>query len=704
MFICSFCFSQSDFCGNNIYDPYRNFENSKDLEQIKWYENETEKANELLEKIENKNQLFDKFISFYSEKEIKIYNVKITRNKEYFYLKDNGDGTPELYYRNKFEGKEEFLYSSKSYNYKLNRNYKINYIQPSWDSKKIAIGLSYDSKELSDVVIYDREKNKILSDVITNTRPNLFFGISWLPDNNSFTYLYFPHTDNKAYKKDAKTNLHILENNNDKVLISKKTNSDIIKNEDDTPTILIENFNSRYAISYIGGIDNYWDAYYTEIENLYKEHIEWKPLYKKSDKIYKSSGTLVDNTFFYKTAKKSSNFSIESFDLNNPLVKKELVEVKGEVIDNLIVTSKGILFNTTKNGIESKLYLKSNQLKEIELPKKAGNIFFDGKSKNGKIVYLTTEGWLNDYVDYYFNVDNLKFKERDIVPNIEYKEFNTIIVDEIEIPSYDGTLVPLTILYDKNIIKDGNNPTMITGYGAYGRLYRPYYSALFLNFVAEGGVVAIAHVRGGGEKGEAWHEGGKKKTKPNTWKDLIACTEYLIDEKYTSPNHIAIRSGSAGGIMVGRAMTERPDLFKAVVSESGQMNPFRSEFRDGGDGGNNKEYGSVKNEEECEALIEMDPYLNIQDKGVNYPATLLTAGENDPRIPMWIPGKFAMRLKESDTKNPVLFKVNYKSGHYGSDNVEEKIKQWANIYSFILWQTGHPDYQLKNNEQLEINN
>jgi len=217
-----------------------------------------------------------------------------------------------------------------------------------------------------------------------------------------------------------------------------------------------------------------------------------------------------------------------------------------------------------------------------------------------------------------------------------------------------------------------------------------------LNFVNKGGVFCIAHVRGGGEKGDQWHKGGYKTTKSNSWKDLITCTEYLIDEKITSKNHIAIYGASAGGLLVGRAMIERPDLFKVVISEYGYLNPFRSEVI-GSAGTNSKEFGSFKDSLECLALIDMDPYLNLK-KNVNYPATYLTVGMNDPQVEPWMSGKFAAKLQSnSSQKNPVFLLADFETGHGESSNELKIYKDWANIFSFVLWQTGHPDYQLKKN-------
>jgi prolyl oligopeptidase len=211
-------------------------------------------------------------------------------------------------------------------------------------------------------------------------------------------------------------------------------------------------------------------------------------------------------------------------------------------------------------------------------------------------------------------------------------------------------------------------------------------------WVLEGGVYAVAHVRGGGEKGDDWHKGGFKKSKPNTWKDFISCAEHLISNQYTSPKKLAILSGSAGGILIGRAITERPDLFAAAIVEFGSLNMLRSEMRNNG-ANNIKEFGTTKNPEEFKALLEMDAYHHIQ-KGEKYPAVLLTAGLNDPRVPAWFSAKFMAKLQAYDASdNPKLLLVDSDSGH-GIDDTKTKIfERYANIIAFAFKLTGHPEYQ-----------
>ena len=222
------------------------------------------------------------------------------------------------------------------------------------------------------------------------------------------------------------------------------------------------------------------------------------------------------------------------------------------------------------------------------------------------------------------------------------------------------------------------------------------FAPLVLDWVAKGGIFCTAHVRGGGEKGEAWRLGGFKVTKPNSWKDVIACSEYMIKNNYTSKDKLAIYGTSAGAIVVGRAMTERPDLFAVVISEVGVLNPTRMETQPDGGGSNIKEFGTMKDSIEAMALIEMDPYLHIQDN-VDYPAVYLTVGMNDPRVAPWESGKFAARLQNATKlKKPVLLYADFEAGHDGNQTSDRKIyEEWGNVFSFVFWQTGHPDYQLK---------
>lgn len=207
-----------------------------------------------------------------------------------------------------------------------------------------------------------------------------------------------------------------------------------------------------------------------------------------------------------------------------------------------------------------------------------------------------------------------------------------------------------------------------------------------------GGVLAVAHVRGGGELGEGWHLAGKKLTKPNTWRDFIASAQYLIDAKFTSTAHLGIWSQSAGGILIGRSITERPDLFAAAVDGVPCSDMLRQETGANGPA-NIPEYGSVKDADGFKSLFQMAAYDHIVP-GTKYPATLVTAGANDPRVDPWQGAKMAFRLQAANAgPNPILFRVNYDAGHGITDTVAQQVSDWTDIFTFFLCNFGDPGFQ-----------
>jgi len=258
--------------------------------------------------------------------------------------------------------------------------------------------------------------------------------------------------------------------------------------------------------------------------------------------------------------------------------------------------------------------------------------------------------------------------------------------------SHDGTRVPLSLIHRKGLKLDGRNPTLMTGYGSYGIRMEPHFTPQWLAWIERGGVIAVAHVRGGGEYGEVWHRAGRKLTKPNSWKDFIACAEWLIEKGYTDRAHLAGMGGSAGGIVIGRAITERPDLFAAAVSNVGMNDVLRFEVTANGPP-NVPEFGSVKTEEGFKGLYEMSAYHHVRD-GTPYPAVFLTTGINDPRVASWEPGKMAARLQAATSSGkPVVLRVEYAGGHGVGSTADQVTEELADRYAFLLWQMGVPEFQ-----------
>lgn len=688
-----------------IHDQYRNIENTEDSTVINWYKKQTKYTQSFLGKINKRDSLIESIYEIDNRKSYIINRHFISEQDQRFYLKKNlGESNYKLYQNNVSWTNEELLFDPKTFKSESNNEYSINYIKPSWDDKYIVVSLSHSGKEISELIIIDTKSKNRLPVVLNNAWPNSFLGINWLPDNSGFTYLYFTNSDSskEEFKSNSQSVLYTLGQNSKKpnFIFGNKTHPNLNITEKEYPTTKIKYQSDKYIIGYISGVNNFWRAYYTSIDDLKNRTPNWKLFYTEEDKVKTSGGILRGNEYIFISGENTENYRLASINMNdidfqNPKILFQPNE--NEVINTFRATKDAIYISTTKFGIEAFLYeIKNNQTHKIELPKKAGRISLSSKSSNYNDIWVTLSGWTSSNERYKYDYKTNTFTEDNLSSNIDYPEFENISSKEVMVKSHDGEEVPLSIVYNKNIKLDGENTTFFYGYGFYGDGISPFFSPLFLKFVEEGGIIAIPHVRGGGEKGEKWRKGGFKTTKPNSWKDLIACVEYMITKKYTSKDKTAIYSSSAGGILVGRAMTERPDLFAAVISEVGVLNPTRMETQPGGGGSNIKEFGTMKDSTEAMALIEMDPYLHIKDS-IDYPAVYLTVGMNDPRVVPWESGKFAARLQNAtNLKKPVLLYADFEAGHEGNQNSDRKIyEEWGNVFSFVFWQTGHPNYQLK---------
>jgi prolyl oligopeptidase len=250
----------------------------------------------------------------------------------------------------------------------------------------------------------------------------------------------------------------------------------------------------------------------------------------------------------------------------------------------------------------------------------------------------------------------------------------------------DGIKIPYTLIYRKGMKQDGSNPTWISAYGNYGLSpYTPTFAGSTLALVDAGAIVGYANVRGGGEYGREWHKAGQLANKPNTWRDLIAVCEELIAKKYTASEHLAIGGRSAGGVTVGRAMTERPDLFAAVIDGVGWSNPLRYVAEQNGYG-EEPEWGAITDPAGYKALKMSDSYQSVRD-GSAYPAVLLTTGVTDPRVAPFHAAKMTARLQAATTSGkPVLLRVDYDAGHGIGSTRAQKDREAADTYAFLLWQ------------------
>ncbi|GEN78220.1 prolyl oligopeptidase [Chryseobacterium hagamense] len=692
-----------------ITDDYRNLEDLNNASTQQWMKSQTDYTNSILRKIPN----WDNYLNLRSELDKKqgysVSDLRITSNDKYFYLKRNaGERTAKVYYREGYKGQEELLYDPASFvsstetSSNASHEYIINLISPSWDGGRLAISLSEKGKEFSEVIIMDVKTKSIHPEIITQLNPSNIGSIKWLEDNSGFFYVYYPEIDLKSplFAKNTQTMLYRIgeDSNNRKVVFSNFNNQDLNITKEVYPSILVFNSDDKYYIGILVDAEDYRKTFIINKNDLLSGKKNWKTLYDKDSKVFNLR--MIGDEIYFLSGLNSSNYKLCRTNLLNPDFKNPEIlvpEKKDEVIKGYTITKDGIYYNTTKNGVEAKLYLyKNSKENPIKLPFTSGNVDLISKGKNSSDIWIKCSGWANVEQRYRYILDKDIFSKENLAPVIEYPEFKDIIVEELSVKSYDGTEVPLSLIYSKNIKKNSSAPVLMQCYGAFGESYSPFFAISYLSWANQGGIVAIPHVRGGGEKGEQWHIDGKKLKKPNSWKDLIACTEYLIKERYTSSKKIAIWGASAGGILVGRAITERPDLFGAAIVESGVLNPLRVE-KSGNGGTSIKEYGNPNDSIEFKGLLEMDTYQNVK-KRIQYPAMLITSGINDPRVATWQSSKFAAKTLISNTsEKPILLNIDYEGGHGGDITVLKRYTSLSEIFAFALWQLGHPNYQPKEN-------
>ncbi|WP_343909278.1 prolyl oligopeptidase family serine peptidase [Aquimarina litoralis] len=683
--------------GQLIQDPYRYLENSNSEEVKNWIFEQNDIANSFLNSITKKDYLIKKQIELDKLDQFEISSIKLTSNNQLFYLKRlPEENTSKLFYKKDINAEEQLLLDPSELN--LNGKNIISYIQPDWIGSKVVVAVTEKGREVSDILIINVTTKKIHNEIISNTWPSNSGGVEWLPDNSGFLYLHYPTIDikSKEFLKNTKSVLYKIGEGveNNKEVFSKNVATYLDLDENDFPIVSLLNKNDKYLIGKTPGAGSYYNAYYTNMEEI--NNPKWKPLFNKENEI--KSYLIIGDSLIYKTSKNSSNYKICKTSIENPNFENPKVlipEHEEYIINDFEVNKDGVFFVRTKNGVSAKLFNYSFQTKketEIELPKKYGNLSLKSSGLESDRLWIEASGWTTKNDTYLFQKNTLTTQ------NINQKTgpntndlLKDIVVEEIEVDGHDGSKIPLSIFYKKDIFKNKPAPLLMDGYGAYGISMKPQMSSRRTLWVLEGGIYAVAHVRGGGEKGVKWHTGGNKRNKANTWKDFISCAEYLVDQKYTSKEQLAILSGSAGGIMIGRAITEKPELFKAAIIEFGSLNMMRSEMRPNGVN-NTKEFGTIKNKDDFEALKEMDAYHHIK-KNTSYPSLFLTAGLNDPRVPSWFTLKFMAKMKLYDiSKNPKLVLIDSTTGHGKDVGKMKQYQRYANLLLFAFNQTGHENY------------
>ncbi|GEN76538.1 prolyl oligopeptidase family serine peptidase [Chryseobacterium hagamense] len=681
------------YFGTKVNDPYRWLEHIKNPEVISWFRAQAEFTGKQLAKIPGQDLLMNEMVTF--DKAIPEKIIPLTfQNGIYFYKKrKTGEPVDKLYCRKGTSGEEKLLFDPAGY---LPGKIMDFTSVVSSDGSRVLLNMSEAGSELGDIRVLNVENANFLEDVIGHS-----FGEFLDGSNDRIIYYQAKSYDthDKEVWQNTPAKMHILGKNpgTDILLVSSKKDPGLKLNPAQRPEIYYSR-DSRYMILSKASVETDLDLYYAPAPELMSGHIRWKPLSTGKDLI---KGFYLKGKFLYAwTAKDNPNFNIVKINLDRPDLNHPEIIITGDKtwkISNVSQAKDYLAVIKSKNEqvFETWTYhFDTGKSGKITTPI-VGNVEGTALSKHNNEMLLANYSWIRPFNFYSYNADRKDFSEAPFHMKVDLPSLENLVLEEIEIPSFDGEMVPLSIFYDKTKMKkDGSNPAFMRGYGAYGMSQLPGFMPGILCLLDRGVVIAVAHVRGGGEKGNDWYLAGKKATKPNTWKDLNAIAEYLIRNKYTSPEKLGITGASAGGILIGRAITSRPDLYKVAIPKVGCLNALRMEFSPNGPV-NIPEFGTVKNPNDFKALLEMDAYQHIR-KGTKYPAQLITTGFNDPRVESYIPAKFAAKMQaDNASSNPVFLYVDYKAGHFGGTTIEEKFRQSVQEFAFFLWQTGDPDFQIK---------
>lgn len=420
----------------------------------------------------------------------------------------------------------------------------------------------------------------------------------------------------------------------------------------------------------------------------------WRRLVDRADDIH--GVAWADGWLYLRSAKGAPNFQVLRLPLTaTDLSRAEVVVAAGEHPIRSIGVARDALYFTRREGVNTALFRLAPEAgakpERVELPVR-GNVVFRHVHPRFDSVLVNLDGWTSVGRDYQIDDGGRRVRALTLVKAGTHDAPADFEAREVLVPSHDGTRVPVSILARKGIRLDGLNPTVVVGYGAYGTTDDPFFTPRVYAWAQQGGVWAVVHVRGGGVFGEAWHQAGRKATKPNSWKDVIAAAEWLVREGWTSPTRMGIFGGSAGGIVAGRAITERPDLFAAATPVVGMMDMVRFETTANGRA-NVPEFGSVKVEEEFRALLAMSSVHAIRE-GVAYPAVMTSVGVNDIRVDPWQSSKFVARLAAATSSSkPVLMRIEHDAGHVEGITREQQQARMTDVFTFMLWQFGVPEFQ-----------
>jgi prolyl oligopeptidase len=687
---------QDTYFGTTLTDPYRYFENVKTDPAVQaWYKGQSDYARAVLDRIPGRQALLDRVTELSNTSPTRITDLAEVPGRIFYLQRKSGENQYKLYTRAGWNGPEQLLVDPDALKGPDGAPVAINYFAPSPNGTYVAYGASHGGSENAVIHLVDTATGKDTGLAIARGQ---FGGVAWRDDESGFYYNQLKERPADAAStllyQDSQVRYHHLgaDSAQDPFVFGTAALNGAEITPSEIPFVSTIYGDPRLYATVTDGTRNEYALYVATLADVDSAHFTWRRLFDFDDLVV--SNAVHGDDLYVVTFKNAPRSQLLRTTVSAPdLAHAAVVIPPGEPVVETITAAHDAAYVELLDGgiyrLQRLAYGADAKPVEIDLPLK-GSIEELASDPRLDGVALLLTSWIDTGGYYAYDPATGATTDTHLQPRGPNDQPADLVAEEVRVPAPDGVLVPMSIIHRKGLKLDGTNPCWLTAYGSYGVVDTPVFSPVLLAWYERGGIYAEAHVRGGGAYGEEWHRAGQKLTKPNTWKDLIACGEWLVAQGYTTSARLGISGGSAGGITVGRALTADPSLFRAVVAQVGVLNAVRSETDSNGVP-NIPEFGTVTEPDGFRGLYEMDAYHHIVD-GVKYPAVLLTTGMNDPRVPPWEPGKFAARLQQAGDP-VVLLRVDYEAGHGIGSTKAQRLAEIADLMAFFLWQFGVPGYQ-----------
>ena len=675
------------FFGQTVVDPYRWMENAKDKDWEPFMRGQDAQARAVLGAISGRDALKQRIAALSGGTAV-AYGVQKAATRLFYQVRPAGADNFKLAVRDGVGGAERILIDPTTMKGEGGAHVSLDWWVASPEGRHVVYGLSPAGSENSVLHVMEVETMRVLPERIPGTQ---YAGPSWLPDGSGFFYGRVADTAKLGtvdYYKRSPALLHKLgtDPKDDLLLVQHGRDASLSVGETEFPSITCARNGEWVVLGLYGGVRRENPLFVARLANVVAGKAQWRQVCTIKDEV---TGFAFDTESLYLlTTRGAENGKV----LRTPLADASYATAatvlpEGPlVVEGMALARDGLYLLSLDGGYHSQRRLtREGKLNDVALPFE-GSIRGVFASTDDDGCYIDGTTWLIPLTTFRHDPASGRTERVDIAPpsSLDLSGYEAI---RTFVTARDGTKVPLSIVAKKGLKRDGRNPTLVSAYGAYQITSGPYFSPRTLALLERGGIYATAHVRGGGEYGKRWWKGGQKLTKPNTWRDLIDCCEHLIRERWASRATLVISGGSAGGITVGRALTERPDLFAGVISNVGLSNALRAEFGQNGPP-NIDEFGTVKEKDGFRGLKEMDATHHVKD-GVQYPAVLLTIGMTDPRVEAWNGGKMAARLQRANrSRNPILLRVSFDAGHGLGSTRSQIDDERADEFAFVLWRAG----------------